>query len=69
MEKFIWGGVKKNMKLKYTDEAEEFKQRQLRAIRRKAIMESLLFYILCVIALIIISAVYYLYNLLFLFNY
>ena len=56
------GGVKKNMKLKYTDEAEEFKQIQLRAIRRKAIMESLLFYILCVIALIIISAVYYVYN-------
>ena len=62
MEKFIWGGVKKNMQLKYTDEAEEFKQRQLRAIRRKAIMESLLFYILCVIALIIISAVFYVYN-------
>ena len=62
MEKFIWGGGKKNMKLKYTDEAEEFKQRQLRAIRRKAIMESLLFYILCVIALIIISAVFYVYN-------
>ena len=56
------GGVKKNMKLKYTDEAEEFKQRHLRAIRRKAIMESLLFYILCVIALIIISAVFYVYN-------
>ena len=56
------GGVKTNMQLKYTDEAEEFKQRQLRAIRRKAIMESLLFYILCVIALIIISAVFYVYN-------
>lgn len=56
------GGVKKNMQLKYTDEAEEFKQRQLRAIRRKAIMESLLFYIFCVIALIIISAVFYVYN-------
>lgn len=56
------GGGKKRMRHRHTDDAENFKHRQLRAKRRNSIIVKTLFYTLCVIALITIAVVYYVYT-------
>lgn len=50
------------MRHRHTDDAENFKHRQLRAKRRNSIIVKTLFYTLCVIALITIAVVYYVYT-------
>lgn len=50
------------MRHRHTDDAENFKRRQLRAKRRNSIIVKTLFYALCVIALITIAVVYYVYT-------
>ena len=47
---------------RHTDDADEFKRRQMASKRRKAVFSKLLFYALCVIALIVLVAVYYVYT-------
>ena len=42
---------------RHTDDADEFKRRQMASKRRKAVFSKLLFYALCVIALIVLVAV------------
>lgn len=46
----------------HIDDAERFKQHQLRAHHRKKIFSKVLFWTLCVIALAVLSAVYWLYT-------
>ena len=47
---------------RHTNDADEFKRRQMASKRRKAVFSKLLFYALCVIALIVLVAVYYVYT-------
>lgn len=47
---------------RHMDDAERFKQRQLRASHRKKVFGKMLFWTLCAVALIILSAVFWLYT-------
>ncbi len=46
----------------HIDDAERFKQHQLRAHHRKKVLSKVLFWTLCVIAVMVLCAVYWLYT-------
>ena len=50
------------MKHRHTDDAEEFKHRQLRSIRQKKLAKKILFCTLLVVAVIVLAFVLYVYS-------
>lgn len=50
------------MKHRHTDDAEEFKRRQLRSIRQTKLVKKILFRTLLVVAVIVLAIVLYVYS-------